>query len=153
MRVISPAAEKLRLRCKCNTCVASSALDEIALHQLLGDSHMPVRHETSATRCARTNASATCPFLLRHRCTISSAILLQVAPLLCPFIKGSAIYNFVYIVTQQSYPVKHIFQIGFKPRRYCRFHHCDRLFPLLDRHQPAEIYKKFPGRSACPVQS
>ena len=111
MRVISPAAEKLRLRCKCNTCVASSALDEIALHQLLGDSHMPVRHETSATRCARTNASATCPFLLRHRCTISSAILLQVAPLLCPFIKGSAIYNFVYIVTQQSYPVKHIFQI------------------------------------------
>jgi len=111
MRVISPAAEKLRLRCKCNTCVASSALDEIALHQLLGDSHMPVRHETSAIRCARTNASATCPFLLRHRCTISSAILLQVAPLLCPFIKGSAIYNFVYIVTQQSYPVKHIFQI------------------------------------------
>ena len=112
MRVISPAAEKLRLRCKCNTCVASSALDEIALHQLLGDSHMPVRHETSATRCARTNASATCPFLLRHRCTISSAILLQVAPLLCPFIKGSAIYNFVYIVTQQSYPVKQIFYSG-----------------------------------------
>ena len=112
MRVISPAAEKLRLRCKCNTCVASSALDEIALHQLLGDSHMPVRHETSATRCARTNASATCPFLLRHRCTISSAILLQVAPLLCPFIKGSAIYNFVYIVTQQSYPVKQFFYSG-----------------------------------------
>ena len=84
-----------------------SAPDEIALHQLrIGDSFMPVWHEPSFSSRAEMKASAIGPFPESQRCTLSSPVLLQIAPLLCPS-AGIEIFNFVYILYHKITTVKH----------------------------------------------